>query len=312
MNRLRTPEAGCFVANYPKPTWQPTQCATASSEPENVGNGHDYAAAVPSGQLIGSSTGSFPYVSGLTSEYDSKRGADWYSLQINSNSVASFPVTGFGVSGLTGWEQFIYANSPSRGHVFIEYWVTPYFNKTGHCPSQVPPGGGSGWKVGGQSCLFNTSGVFTPSVPPKNLNQLTLTAGASAQRDYVVVCIFATCYTSEVSTSFLGLYKHWNQSEFNVFGSAGSEAVFNSGTTIVVKNYVLNSSLAPFASSVVCLLGRSKGESTGMTEEPFSGETNNLNLGSCSPATATGVSSFCGCLSAGTSNVTEIVFTESD
>jgi len=300
------PQAGCFVATYPNPVWQPTQCGTPPSQPMVVGSGNDWVAEAPSGKLINSVLGGFINVNGLTSETDvcvgpapyctsGGKGANYYSLQINANS--GFPVTYYGKK-TTGWEQFIYQNNgfsgscgtSSCGMAWIEYWLNNYWSTYGSCPpaSQNPPGGGtSNWftsvenpKPGqkGVSCVYNTNGPVTPYEPPTNLLNLILYAYSNSKVidhswDQVTLCVTGgDCYLKSLTDTVLRLYKYWTQSEFNVFGyTDGSRAEFNSGTTIGVLNDLENHDGAPFTKQPTCL----KGGSTG--------ETNNLNLGSCSP-----------------------------
>jgi hypothetical protein len=67
----------------------------------------------------------------------------------------------------------------------------------------------------------------------------------------------------------VNLYQYWQYSEFNVFGlGSGSEANFNSGTSITVVN-----SLKDQSGNIIVPTCVSGG---------YAGETNNLNLGSCS------------------------------
>ena len=74
-----TSEEGCFQASFPSLAWEKTDCVEASSRtfwhhpavPETVGNGDDYAAQVTSG-LISQTVGTFPTVTGVTSESDGR------------------------------------------------------------------------------------------------------------------------------------------------------------------------------------------------------------------------------------------------
>lgn len=166
MRRIPAPQAGCFMASYPNTVWQPTQCTTAPLRPFQpmiapltvVGNGNDWAAQ-SSSTLIGSSTGSFT-VSGLTSEADSLQGANYYSLQDNSNTFTT-STTYTGSKSTTGWQQFILANEPGNnaGKIFIQYWLINYQSTYGSCPSTGPPGAGaSPWipTPDGKNCFANS------------------------------------------------------------------------------------------------------------------------------------------------------------
>jgi len=279
--KVPTPQAGCFEANYPNPVWQQVQCGPVSYQPHSVGNGNDWVAQVGggSGKLLTYVIGSLGST-GLQSEKDVKsNGPNVYSLQINSNF--GFPVTYYGKK-TTGWEQFLFDNQgtttsvgPPYGSILIEYWLLSYHKDYGKCPpaSQNPPGGGSGWLRSGDDCFFNTNGPsFTPDVPATNLYLLTFSAEAHvASKDSVGLCIFlGKCYSYSVTATVLSLWKQWKQSEFNVFGiCCSTQAVFNSGTTITVTQ-LLEDHLGVAFGTASCKSG-------GTT-----GETNNLNLGSCS------------------------------
>ena len=288
VTNLTTP-GGCWVANFPNAVWQPTRCGTPRTEPMTVGSGvydmsgHDWDALAPSGKIIGRSIGTLS-TSGLTSE-NVGGWANSYSLQINSNygNTFGFPVTFHGnkVPG-GGWQQFIYLNLPSPpnpssfGEVYIEYWLLGYYATYGKCPpaSQDPPGGGTGWLNNANTdCYLNTAPVDTPFEPATNLGLLTFIGFANSHpEDGATLCISGgACYLDAVNgkPGALNLYKHWSESEFNVLGNCcATQAIFNSGTTIHVKN-TLQEAGKPF--------GLATCHSGGATAE-----TNNLNLGSCS------------------------------
>jgi len=301
ISKIPTPSSGCFVAAYPNTVWQPTRCAPPSREhslpatasepstmlqPSTVGNSNDWVAQSSSGGLISSSFGSFSSVSGLTSETDvcvapflqqcggvnGGRGVNFYSLQDNTNF--GFPVDYYGKS-TRGWEQFLFASSDHSGLVYIEYWLLNY----GACPpaSQDPPGGGIGWfSFGGNSltpssCVFNTNGTPTPFELPTSLSKLSLQSYANfGGNDEVMLCVSGgSCYATAVSATVLHLYQHWTDSEFNVFGyDNGAQAQFNSGTTITVRDVLLDNDSSSIQVSCVNIPG-------------YTGETNNLNLVSC-------------------------------
>ena len=296
ITKVPTPQAGCFEANYPNPVWQQVQCGPASSQPMTVGNTNDWIAQVGggTGKLLTYSIGTLS-TTGLTSETDvcvgpppfctsGGKGAHYYSLQINSN--IGFPVTYHGKS-TTGWEQFLYDSegfsgscgptSPTCGLIFIEYWLLGYAKANGgKCPpaKQDPPGGGFGWAKSGADCYFNTDGTLAPAEYATSLYLVTMTAYAHPTgnpNDGVTFCVFLNgCYAKSITYTVLNLWKQWKQSEFNVFGyDDGSQAQFNSGTTITVQQ-VLEDHLGVAFGTASCLKGG------------FTGETNNLNLGSCS------------------------------
>ncbi|HXX72661.1 MAG TPA: hypothetical protein VEI80_03130, partial [Candidatus Acidoferrales bacterium] len=300
-SKTPTPSAGCFVALYPSAVWKALQCVAPPKErsvpsgssvmlqPSTVGNTNDWVAQSPSGTLIGSSSGSFPLVSGLMSERDAcvapflqqcggmqgGNGANFYSLQDNTNF--GFPVNYYGRS-TTGWEQFLYANGGSSGVVYIEYWLLNY----GSCPSasEDPPGGGVGWFASGKNCVFNTDGTTTPFVSPTNLSKLSLQTYADfGGYDEAMLCVLSgNCYAKSVTATVLNLYRQWTSSEFNVFGyDDGAQAQFSTGTTIAVRNVLFDGDANSIRTSCVSPPG-------------FTGETNNLNLVSCNTSMADALS----------------------
>jgi hypothetical protein len=267
--------SGCFVATYPSTVWQVTQCVTAPLLPllpSTVGNGNDYVAQ-SSSTLIGSSKGSFQ-VSGLTSETDSIFGANNYGLQVNSQFFTT-STTYTGGKSTTGWEQFVWINYPyynSVGYGYIQYWLLYYQSSYGSCPSTGPPGGSS-WMAYSGHCYANSAGFVTPLEAPTNLASLSLNGFShynGAVNDVNMFCISGgSCYSISITDQIVNLYEHWQYSEFNVFGvGEGSQANFNSGTSITVTNTLKDQSGNVIVPSCV---------NTGYT-----GETNNLNLVSCS------------------------------
>lgn len=300
MTRAATPSAGCFQATFPSILWKQVACTQVQAVPrthplprrglanalsgfsagnaggsQTTGNGNDYTANVSG--TITSTTGTFPTVTGVTSEKGvgvaafgggGILGKNEYTLQINSNYDSTTSVCG-GHSGCTVWQQFIYSPDYStQGHaaVFIQYWLIGYGS------SRCPSGFGSD---GEGDCYKNSSAVSAPDVPATQLANLKLSgSAASGGNDKVVFTNGTTAYTISASDSVLKLGTVWHQSEFNVVGNAGgSEAVFNSGSSIKVNVAVAHSNTA----TPTCVAN------SGST-----GESNNLNLGPC---TATGGSS---------------------
>jgi len=287
-----TPTTGCFEVKYPNPVWQRTTCApatsghaapsptftAASTNSATVGNGNDFVAQSP-GTLIGSAVGSFPSATGVTTETDTGVGSNGYSLQENTQGGApgqGFPVT-FNGNPTTGWEQFIFDNEPSGFQgVWIEFWLLGY-GSTYHvaCSSLPIPAGASGVWFGTSDCYFNTFSTSTPFESPTHLAFLSLGGFANiGGHDEAQLCdagAVPTCYTNSQPAAFLNLYQHWQLAEFNVLGFiGGSQAQFNSGTSITVLNTIKDQSGNAIAPTSPCPIN-------GQT-----GETNNLNLGSCS------------------------------
>ena len=287
ISHIATPSAGCFHATYPSIVWERTACKAAIPRvaptprwfsfgaAQTAGNGNDYT--LQSSTLITKATGTFPSVTGVTSETGvgvaaygggGILGANEYSLQINS-SFNSTTSACRNHSGCTVWQQFVYAPDYSvdgEAAVFMQYWLIGYGGSS--CPS--------GWgSDGAGDCYRNSAAATAPDVPATQLANLKLAGTvASGGNDTVVFTNGTQAYSSSGSDSVLYLSQVWKVSEFNVVGNAGgSEAVFNSGSSITVKVAVSNGSTT--APSCVANSGST-------------GESNNLNLGSC---TASGGSS---------------------
>ena len=313
--KVPTPSAGCFSAKYPNLVWQRTKCGppasghespsrtptTLSARSEQVGNGNDWVAQSP-GTLIATAIGSFPSVTGLTSETDTGQGDNSYSLQMNSQGGApgqGFPVNSpySDTAGVTGWEQFIYQSTPSGGSVWIEYWLMGYSavncpGTAGGCCANIPspPGGGTGWIPDikptdyGGDCYDNPAVASAPYEQPTSLWSEMLIAHANDANgdDDAIFCApnVASCYTFSNPTNILNLYEQWTLAEFGVFGYIGaSQANFNPETTITVTNTLEDQSGNNISPVTPC-------PNNGQT-----GETNNLDLGSCSLSLINGASS---------------------
>jgi len=209
--------------------------------------------------LLSSATGTFPIVSGLTS-------ATAYSLQINAKPFSTSACSGAAnPSACSGWEQFVYQESPSSV-VFIEYWLL-HWGTT--CPS--------GWTTYTNpdiNCYKNSSAtdVTVPSLA--NWASFELVGEAASGTDEVTFYDGEGNISAEGADSVLGLEGAWNAAEFNVFGNgSGSEVDFNSGTSFVVKTSLNDGTTTAPACGT----------------ESFTAETNNLNLvGSCCPYSGSG------------------------
>jgi hypothetical protein len=235
--------------------------------PSAAGNGVDYVAQSSTGALISSSSGSFA-VSGLTSETDSILGANYYTLQDDSEFFATTTTYTASLPAL-GWEQFIYLNYPgqSTGYAYIQYWLINFDTDYGGCPAASPPGGTS-WFLYSGSCYANGPAALVPLQPATNLGSLVLSGYANFNsNDESYLCINGgSCYGVGITGQVLDLYQHWVDSEFNIFGAgSGSQANLNPGTTLWVDN-VLNNNVP-----ATC------------TANGYTAETNSLNLGSCYP-----------------------------
>jgi hypothetical protein len=283
--QIATPSAGCFQANYPSIVWEQVACKQLTQhavhpvlplrvkqqQAETAGNGNDYVLQSPGSTLISSLTGSFPSVTGVTSEQGvgvasygggGILGPNEYSLQINTQFTSTTSACN-GHSGCTVWQQAVYApdyETTGSAAVFFQYWLIGYGGT--RCPS--------GWGSDGSGdCYKNSNYVTAPDVPATQLGNVKLAfTAASGGSDKVTFTNGTTAYSISASDSVEKIATVWKQAEFNVVGNAGgSEAQFNSGSSITVKlaaNY--GSTTAP---SCVANAGST-------------GESNNLNLGSCS------------------------------
>ena len=143
--------------------------------------------------------------------------------------------------------------------VFMQYWLIGYGGT--RCPS--------GWgSDGAGDCYKNSAAATAPDVPATQLANVKLTGTVtSGGNDTVVFTNGTTAYSSSGKDSVLYLATVWQESEFNVVGNAGgSEAQFNSGSSITVKVAVTDGS----TSAPSCV-----------ADSGTTGESNNLNLGSC-------------------------------
>jgi hypothetical protein len=259
-----TPAAGCFTAHFPSHSWTQVACSAApdrlflpasGGRSFTVGDGHDYAGEVSS--IIQSGVGSFPTVKGLKTETN-EGASNQYSLQLNSQFFASPACSGGGQSCF-GWQQFIYAQPGCSGPcVFMQSWLINYGS---NCPS--------GWNnAGGGQCYRNSNTTTVPTQALTSLADLQLTGSAVAGgNDTTTLTTSNDAYSASESDTVVGLSGFWNESEYNIVGDGGgSEAVFNSGTKIKVRIQYKDGSTA----AASC-------ESNAGT----TGETNNLNLGTC-------------------------------
>ncbi len=261
---------------------QGSQSAAPAAGPGSPESSGDYFAESPS-SIIGSATGTFPSVTGLTSETDSTSGSGAFGLQINTNTFSCNTAYTGGLT-TTCWEQFVYETNVDGLYgpgVFIDYTLTNYVTgSVTSCPSTGPPGG-SGWYVFStqpKNCYANSAIVAAPVFPITDLGLLTLSAEANyggSGTDQVQICLSGGgCYgPASNPDNVLDLGDNWLISEFNVFGMAGgSEAVFNAGTEITVSEDVTDqsgNSVSPYCGSGV-----------------VTGEYNNLYLGVCTNSTA--------------------------
>lgn len=289
IKQLSPPSAGCFHASFPSLIWHkiacgpspsylsatPPQASSANeqasralgfaSAPNQVGNGSDYSAQTSN--ITFAAVGSFPAVNGVTSE-SGNYGPNDYSLQLNTDLNANATAcANFGYAQCQVWSQFIYATSIGGNgpQVFIQNWVFPSaqdYDSAG-CPAGWTDASGGG----GAQCYFNSQATNVPAVAATQLAEVTLSGSASSNgNDTATFTVGTDAYSASQADSTVNLSGWWSVSEFNIFGNAaGNVAQFNSGSSITVHLAVDDGT----TNAPTCL-------SAGTT-----GETNNLNLGTC-------------------------------
>ncbi|MDR3389714.1 MAG: hypothetical protein P4L92_21950 [Rudaea sp.] len=284
MARVEAPGEGCFQADYPSVAWVEAECQTvvprvaprpptragnaSRAAAETTGNGNDYV--IQSSNLIKSTVGTFPTVTGVTSEKGvgvaafgggGILGSNEYSLQVNSNYTGTTSACG-GHSGCTVWQQFVYGTDYSTkgsAFVFMQYWLIGYGGT--RCPS--------GWgSDGAGDCYRNSSGVSAPDEPITGLASMKLSGSATSGGNDTITFTYGTkAYTVSAKDSVVDLASVWKQSEFNIVGDAGgSEAQFNKGASVTVH---------------IAITDGTSNKPTCVADSGSTGETNNLTLGNC-------------------------------
>jgi hypothetical protein len=280
------PEKGCFHMAYPNYLWEPAACKAiqprshpthvklSAEVPDSVGNGNDYAAAASG--LITSAVGSFATNDVLSvasvGGSGANTGSNEYSLQLNTNNDGSTSVCA-GHPGCTVWEQFVYGTDNdtfvslsfpfiiTEAGLYIQYWLE---NWNASCPS-----GWNSQSIDGETDCWKDSNVLgLQNIPITQLSNLTLTGFASpGGQDIVTLTDGAEAWSVSAEDSVLEIGTVWDEAEFNVVGDGGdSQAQFNPGSSITVQLAIADGSAAPPACS---------------SDSGTTGETNNLNLGSC-------------------------------
>jgi hypothetical protein len=271
------------------------------------GAGPDFSAE---SSHVSEAEGSFDSVTGVTSECavacpnqvcpanPSCTGApaNAYSLQLNTeafvDTAAPSPCsTSPTPASCKEWEQFVY---DTTGSGFIQYWLITYgpagtscpTPRSGLCALGIPQT--DGWcpfqftATGPVYCVVNAAqGAGAPIEPITSLGELKVkgsAAGVHGATDEIAITVTPTMGPAQVFTApgnnyFPHLENLWQDAEFNVFGDgSGDQAVFNSGSTLVVRTAV----------------------DTGLTSGPgcgvasFTGESNNMTLSNAPPAASPG------------------------
>jgi hypothetical protein len=301
VKHLPPPTEGCFHASFPSTVWTRVECGSTPryhsairwktvhtakgtlARPETTGNGTDYVAQLPSTTV--SAVGSFPSVTGVTSEKgvnvpfgggesDGITGKNQYTLQLNTDiNSSSTACSNFGYASCQVWEQFVYSTNnngtPVEPQVFIQNWVFP--SESDYENSGCPSGWNDASGNGQYACFVNSNATNVPAVAATKLASLQLSGVVSSDgNDVVTFTDGSEAYSASEPDSTDSLGSWWTQSEFNVVGNAGgSEAQFNSGSSLTVNLAVSDGN----GDTPTCVGPNSAGTT---------GETNNLNLGSCS------------------------------
>lgn len=286
MAQVATPNEGCYHASYPSIIWKQVGCdvlparvhtlprKTTWGEAQTTGNGADYA--LKAAGTISQTVGTFPSVKGVTSEKGvgvasfgggGILGPNEYTLQINSNANATTAACK-SHSGCVVWQQFIYSpdySTQGKAAVFMQYWLINYGGTT--CPSS--------WGSDGQGdCYRNSAATTAPDLSITDLANMKITGSATkGGKDTVVFSNGTEAYSASGQDTVVDLAGVWKESEFNIVGNAGgSEADFNSGSSLTVK---------------VAVTDGTKTAPTCAKNAGTTGETNNLNLGNCTASSGT-------------------------
>jgi hypothetical protein len=280
------PGNGCFHVKYPNVTWESVECATSRAHPARAAAGNHYDFVAQATGLISRAAGDFEGATNVTSETGvggdkgATDGPNEYTLQMNTNSNGRTGACG-DYNTCTVWQQYIYATDYNCGGtacgeaaLFIQYWL---LNWTGNCPKDY---WGNNWQLGGKpwpdniGCFKNSSQMATlPDIPVAELGCcVRLIASAQpGQHDSLTLEYGDDVYFVSGDDSVLDIASVWTQAEFNVLGdNEYSQAQFNLWSSIPVTLALTDGS----NSAPTCVPPQ---DYVGTT-----GETNNLNLGTCS------------------------------
>ena len=220
-----------------------------------MGGGQTFVAHSAAG-AISEAVGQFPGSASLGISETGARGANDFSLQLNTNQFTTAACTPPGTTAKSGdciaWQQFIYSNF-ARG-AYIQYWLIGYFDNRATCSAdfgrrawRLLPDGRNTFKptpaISGAPGCFRNSAMTSPATPQITLTgeallNMNLLGRVAANSDSVVMSTFDIAQDMYAGSGLgdpLGLTGAWTDTEFNVFGDGNStEANFGSGTTFNV------------------------------------------------------------------------------
>jgi len=278
------PGKGCFHVKYPNVAWESVECAGSPAHPARAAAGNHYDYVAQATGLISRAAGDFEGATNVTSETSvggdkgATDGPNEYDLQMNTNSNGRTDACG-DYTDCTVWQQYIYATDYNCGGtacgqaaLFIQYWLLSW---TGNCPKDY---WGNNWQLGGKpwpdnnGCFKNSSQVALPDIPVNELGCcVRLIASAQAgKNDSLALEYGDDVYFVSGDDSVLDIASVWTQAEFNVVGdNEYSQAQFNLWSSIPVTLVLTDGS----NSAPTCVPPQYYDGTTG--------ETNNLNLGTC-------------------------------
>jgi hypothetical protein len=113
---------------------------------------------------------------------------------------------------------------------------------------ECPSGNGQHYQTYGDDCYWNAGyyNIQHSYDPTSDLPDLLFYGKSNylgSGVDQTQLCDGTYCYAGTTDDTYLDLYDHWTQSEFNILGYAnGSTAEFNDDTSITVRIYELDQS----------------------------------------------------------------------
>jgi hypothetical protein len=283
-------EKACFTAEYPATTWTKVPCGkppkslflpAKGPRPEKAVGGWTDDFAQASGN-ISWAEGSFDAVLNVksacsdalpyppTPKCTSGNRKNEYMLQLNTNTFKTPECNSR--KGCKGWEQFVFSNRfceqkeplmrilthGSLACAYIQYWLIGYGKD---CPKNWNPSDGD--------CVADSQNSvdFVPLLVD-DLGFMKLMGGVPGvhgQDDTLTFTYKNKAYSVPGDSRLRGLGQGWQEAEFNVFGDGnGSQAVFNSGATLVVR--------------IVTNTGTNSAPQCSNTSTGSTAETNNLLL----------------------------------